>query len=69
MAKLVDSKNPAARKAAIRNLVSYVKEDRVEAIRALLPWLSNPNWITDIPDGRSSLIGALGDAEPLERSA
>jgi hypothetical protein len=60
MARLVDSKNPAARKAAIRNLVSYVKEDRPEAIRALLPWLSNPNWINDIPDGRASLIGALG---------
>ena len=39
MAKLVDSKNAAVRKAAIRNLVSYVKENKIEAVRVLLPWL------------------------------
>jgi hypothetical protein len=66
MVKLVDSKNPAVRKAAVRNLVTYVKEDRVEAIRALLPWLSNPNWITEIPDGRAALISALGKTDMPE---
>ncbi len=60
MARLVDSKNPAVRKAAIRNLVNYVKQDKVEAIRALLPWLSNAGWISEIPDGRSAIISALG---------
>lgn len=63
MSRLVDSKNPAVRKAAIRNLVNYAKEGRIEAIRALLPWLSNPGWMSDITDGRSALITALGKVD------
>ncbi len=66
MARLVDSKNPAARKAAIRNLVNYVKQDKIEAIRALLPWLSTPGWMSEIPDGRGSIISALGRVDMPE---
>lgn len=63
MTALVNSKNQAARKAAIRNLVSYAKEGKIEAVRALLPWLSNPAWMSDIPDGRPALIAALGKVD------
>src|SRR5215204_1334017 len=69
MVKLVDSKNPAIRKAAVRNLVAYVREDRIDAVRALLPWLSNPNWVSDIPDGRGALISALSKADLPETVA
>jgi hypothetical protein len=63
MTSLIDSKNPAVRKAAVRNLVNYARENRVEAVRALLPWLSNPAWMSDIPDGRNALITALGKVD------
>lgn len=58
MVKLVESKNPAVRKAAIKNLTNYLYEANIDAVRALLPWLTNPNWAGDV-EGRSSLIAAL----------
>jgi hypothetical protein len=63
MASLIDNKNPVIRRAAIKNLTTYLGDGNVEAVRALLPWLSNPNWASDIPNGRAMLITALGKVD------
>ncbi|HVE58708.1 MAG TPA: HEAT repeat domain-containing protein, partial [Pyrinomonadaceae bacterium] len=63
MTMLVDNKNPVIRRAAVKNLTTYLNEAHIEAVRALLPWLSNPNWASDIPNGRGMLITALGKVD------
>ncbi len=63
MATLVENKNPVIRRAAIKNLTTYLNDANIEAVRALLPWLSNPNWATDVPNGRGMLIAAIGKVD------
>ena len=63
MTSLVEHKNPTIRTAAIKNLTTYLNDANIEAVRALLPWLSNPNWASDIPNGRGMLISALGKVD------
>jgi HEAT repeat protein len=48
MIELVKSKNPVVRNAAARNLGVILDKDRPEVARALLPWLDDPKWATDI---------------------
>lgn len=63
MATLVENKNPVIRRAAIKNLTTYLNDANLEAVRALLPWLSNPNWASDVPNGRGMLISAIGKVD------
>lgn len=60
MIELVKSKNPTVRNAAARNLGVILDNDRPEVARALLPWLEDPKWATDIGRGtRQRLVQIL----------
>ncbi|HXG85343.1 MAG TPA: HEAT repeat domain-containing protein [Pyrinomonadaceae bacterium] len=59
MLELVKSDNPAVRSAAVRNLTTLLDEKNPEVVRALLPWLENPEWAKDIGGARQNLIRAL----------
>ncbi|MEP6902571.1 MAG: HEAT repeat domain-containing protein [Actinomycetota bacterium] len=63
MAALVESKNSTVRKAAIKNLTTQLGEANIDAVRALLPWLANPNWAGAIVNGRAALINAVGKVD------
>jgi hypothetical protein len=63
MAAFVENKNPAIRRAAIKNLTVLLNDGNIEAVRALLPWLSNPNWVSGVPNGRAQLIVAVGKVD------
>jgi hypothetical protein len=65
MLELIKSDNPAIRSAAVRNLTTLLNEQNLEVVRALLPWLENPDWAKDVgvkqPFGgaRQNLISTL----------
>lgn len=62
MIKLTKSPNLAVRSAAVRNLMEVIEKDRKDIIEALLPWLSNPEWINSLnPGQRIDLIEALAE--------
>jgi hypothetical protein len=61
MLELVKSDNKAVRNAAVRNLSTLVDEKNPEIIKALLPWLENPQWATEVNGERRTLIAALND--------
>jgi len=60
MLELIKSDNPTVRSAAVRNLTTSLDEKNPEVVRALLPWLENPEWATDSNNARRVLISALG---------
>lgn len=59
MLELVKSDNPAVRAAAVRNLTTLLDEKNPDVVRALLPWLENPEWVMDTGGARRNLIAAL----------
>jgi hypothetical protein len=62
IARLVESTNPNVRRNAIFALVLFQQENaRADAILPLLPWLSNPHWVTsnNSGDDRRNLIYSL----------
>ncbi len=59
MLDLVKSDDPVVRAAAVRNLVLKVDSARPEVIKALLPWLEDPNWAKDPGAIRASIVRAL----------
>ncbi len=61
MLELVKSENPAVRNAAVRNLTTLLGDKNPDVIRALLPWLENPEWAKGNGSARQMLIGALAD--------
>lgn len=62
MIRLTKSSNIAVRSAAVRNLLSSNDRTRPEVLEALLPWLTNPNWIKAANEGqRFSLISLYGE--------
>lgn len=63
MIKLVNSSNKTVRRAAVRNLVEFLEENRPDVIEALLPWLSNPKWADEVNNERSRLLYALTATE------
>jgi HEAT repeat protein len=83
VAGLTDHKEPAVRNAAISSLAEFLnndeadKKDRESAARALLPWLTNPDWASapgrydlfiglskiDLPKSAPYLLQALDNAE------
>ena len=73
MIKLIGNQNRTIHNAAARNLAAGFArgEPSVAALRALLPWLANPQWATDVktehtayPSGeRAAFIEALAQAD------
>lgn len=59
MLELVKSSNRAVRSAAARNLATLLEEKNPEVVRALLPWLDDPEWVTETNEERQKLINAL----------
>lgn len=60
MARLVEGKNQTVRDAAASCLVIFYNRDaREDALRPLLPWLSDPNWAKDDGDDRLRLIQSM----------
>jgi hypothetical protein len=60
MAKLVESTDRTVRSAAAGCLILFQNNSaRVDALRPLLPWLSNPDWVTDRLNHRLRLIQSM----------
>src|SRR5690606_5461676 len=59
MIKLLESGDQTVRAAAARNLAIEVNKGDIDAIKALLPWLEDPNWIKDTGDTRGTLVRQL----------
>ena len=61
VARLLESKDMTVRIAAMSCLMDFKGPDaRKDALVPLLPWLSNPAWITDKANERVQLIQTLG---------
>ena len=63
MLELVKSSNLNVRSMAARNLATLLDENDAEVVRALLPWLENPDWAKQVRDERTKLISALSEVE------
>jgi hypothetical protein len=63
MLELVKSDNKAVRNAAVRNLSTLLSEKNPEVIKALLPWLENPQWAKEVANERRILIDSLTTVE------
>lgn len=67
MLELVKSGDQTVRNAAVRNLTSQmsypVSTFDEEVLRALIPWLHDPNWAKDINGGRAALVRGLASAK------
>ena len=65
MARLVESKDLVTRGAAAKCLISFSdKPAAKEALTPLLPWLSNPTWISEkFKAGRMRLMHCVGEVE------
>jgi len=59
MIELSRSGNASIRKAAVLNLAALLDEKNPEVVRALLPWLENPDWAKETTNERQTLILAL----------
>lgn len=66
MLELVRSDNRAVRSAAARNLSTLLDEKNLEVVRALLPWLENPDWAKQTGGERRLLVDALSKIEISE---
>ncbi|MGC2237814.1 MAG: HEAT repeat domain-containing protein [Pyrinomonadaceae bacterium] len=66
MLELIRSDNQTIRNVAARNLGTLLDEKNPEVIRALLPWLENPNWAKEVDDERQALVTALVSVEMPE---
>src|SRR6185369_1952882 len=65
MARLVESKDLVTRGAAAKCLISFSdKPAAKEALTPLLPWLSNPTWISEkFKTGRMRLMHCMGEVK------
>lgn len=63
MLELVNSQNPLIRRAAVRNLATMVNSKNPEVIKALLPWLENPDWAQETNGERRSIVYALSQIQ------
>ncbi len=63
MIELTASDNRVIRSAAVRSLLLMIPDGEADIVKALLPWLSDPNWVKLPPDttGRNSLVNALAN--------
>lgn len=65
MLELLKSDVKSIRSAAARNL-SLRMNERPHVVRALVPMLEDPDWVTDVSSMRGSLIYALAEVEAPE---
>lgn len=65
MLELLKSDSKAVRSAAARNL-SLRMAERPNIVRALIPMLDDPEWVTDVSSMRNALIYALAEVEAPE---
>jgi hypothetical protein len=63
MLALLKSDNKAVRTAAVRNLLLKGNGSKPEVIRAMLPWLEDPNWANDVSNAREGIVLALHSAK------
>ncbi len=66
MIELVRSSNPNMRNAAVRNLTAVLNNNNPEVIKALLPWLENPDWAKQVGQERMLIVRALAQIEMTE---
>lgn len=66
MIELLKSDNTAVRSAAVRNLIASIERGGPDVVKALLPWLENPKWVTDLNDSRGMLVRKLAEYEMPE---
>ncbi len=59
MLELLKSDSKAVRTAAVRNLLLKGNGSKPEVIKAMLPWLEDPNWANDVSDARMGIVNAL----------
>ncbi len=60
MVRLLESKDINVRSAAASCLMTFQGEDaRKDTLLPLLPWLSNPAWLKETPNGRLRLIQSM----------
>ncbi|MBX3282663.1 MAG: HEAT repeat domain-containing protein [Acidobacteria bacterium] len=60
MLELINSGDPVARAAAVKNLLIKIEFAKPEVLRALLPWLEDPKWADDSNGtARMAIVGAL----------
>jgi hypothetical protein len=59
MAELVKSDNKAVRTAAAKNLLRRLGTNNPEVIRALLPWIQDPKWLSSDESQRNQIVAAL----------
>lgn len=63
MIQLVRSSNLTIRSAAARNLATVMKDNGSEVVKALLPWLEDPNWAKQVNGERRLVVTALAEHE------
>lgn len=61
MIELLGSNSKSVRSAAVRNLTTSGSIKKEEVVRAMLPWLDDPNWANDVAGSRRALITAIKD--------
>lgn len=66
MLELVKSDDQTIRTAAVKNLVLKIDTGNPAILKALLPWLEDPEWAVDNGIARQSLIRQLGEHEMPE---
>lgn len=68
MIELTSSPNKIVRTAVVRNLNTMIAQGvkKPEIVRALLPWLEDPEWVKANPNERSQLVLLLGEFEVPE---
>lgn len=59
MLELLKSDNKAVRTAAVRNLLLRGNGSKPEVVKAMLPWLEDPNWANDVSNAREGIVMAL----------
>lgn len=66
MIELVRTGNQTVRNAAVRNLVTVLRDKDPKIVQALLPWLENPKWAKQVNNERRLLVSALSEIKMPE---
>ncbi len=66
MIELAGSSNPTVRSNAVRNLIAQLNTGNAAVVKALLPWLEDQKWATDVDDSRGTLVRKLSEIEVPE---
>lgn len=63
MTKLIENGTPSERKAAISNLMLLISKDDKDALKILLPWLTDKNWVKDSDREREQFVNLLNNIQ------